>query len=108
MRLSVHFASSEEADNLVASNPDIAEIDGAHDKGELLVRMGAALEFPDYFGENWDAFDECLRELPSATLLIRDAASLWISMPAEMITLVDIWSAAARDSREGLDLIFVF
>ena len=103
----MHFASSEEADALAASNADVAEMNGASDKEELLVRMGEALQFPDYFGENWDAFDECLRELRSATLLIRDAAALWTSMPAEMITLVDVWSAAARDSDEGLDLIFV-
>ena len=104
----MHFASSEEADSLLASSRDIAEIDGARDKEDLLLRMGSALEFPDYFGENWDAFEECLRELPSATLIVRDAAALWTAMPAEMITLVDVWSAAARDSREGLDLIFVF
>jgi hypothetical protein len=106
MRLSVHFASTTDADAF-ASRVDVAEIVGARDKEELLVRMGRALGFPDYYGANWDAFDECLRDLPAATLLVRDAAALWTAMPAEMITLVDVWSAAAADADDGLDLIFV-
>lgn len=25
--------------------------------------VGAALQFPDYYGENWNAFDECIKDL---------------------------------------------
>lgn len=30
---------------------------------QLFDEVGAALQFPDYFGENWDAMDECITDL---------------------------------------------
>jgi len=32
-------------------------------KAALLDEVGAALQFPPYFGENWDALDECITDL---------------------------------------------
>jgi hypothetical protein len=32
-------------------------------KIELLELLGDRLRFPDYYGVNWDAFEECLRDL---------------------------------------------
>jgi len=29
----------------------------------LYNEFGAALQFPYYFGENWNAFDECIKDL---------------------------------------------
>jgi RNAse (barnase) inhibitor barstar len=107
VRLSVHFASSSEAAALLDSSDEVVEIDGAEDKEDLLRKIGDALSFPDYYALNWDAFDECLRERREATLIVHDAAALWTTHPAEMMTLVDVWIAAASEADGGLDLVFV-
>jgi len=32
-------------------------------KEQLHCEIGAALQFPSYYGENWDALDECIADL---------------------------------------------
>jgi len=39
---------------------DLAGCDG---KAGLLRRVAAAFDFPDHFGHNWDALEDCLRDL---------------------------------------------
>jgi RNAse (barnase) inhibitor barstar len=42
----------------------IARLEGRlKHKSDLLNALAASLKFPDYFGHNWDALDECLRDL---------------------------------------------
>jgi hypothetical protein len=36
---------------------------GTRGKRELLSLLARQLSFPDYFGFNWDALDDCLRDL---------------------------------------------
>ncbi|MEO3680121.1 Barstar (barnase inhibitor) [Rheinheimera pacifica] len=31
---------------------------------ELHSLLASVFKFPDYYGKNWDAFDECIRDFP--------------------------------------------
>lgn len=57
-------------------------------KMELLAAVAGALKFPGYFGWNWDAFDECLRDLS------------WIETPRQIVLVHnDIPLPAASEDR---------
>jgi RNAse (barnase) inhibitor barstar len=60
--------------------------------------VAASLEFPDYFGGNWDALDECLSDLawipePAVLVVIRDADRLLANAPEDWRILLDILAA---------------
>jgi len=70
---------------------------GAAGKEALMERIASALEFPQWFGGNWDALEDCLADLSWSkarghVLLIEDAEEL----PAdERGILTDILASAA-------------
>jgi len=39
------------------------DIGEAHDKKDFLASVAKALSFPDWFGGNWDALNDCLTDL---------------------------------------------
>ena len=68
---------------------------------ELLVRVAQGMDFPDYFGKNWDALDECLRDLdwlPAAgyVLAIRNSSELWIGAGLSAGQLIESWLFVAE------------
>lgn len=82
--------------------------------GNLLEALGSALDFPEYFGGNWDAAEECLHDLewlPSNgyVLLVPDAERVWAAVPKEAGTLIEVWLSAAEDwSRKRIPFHLVF
>lgn len=50
------------------TSPDIVVLDtrDATDKAAFLAAAARDLAFPEYFGGNWDAFEECVREFAAA------------------------------------------
>jgi len=41
----------------------LVDLRGAADKESFLGTVASALEFPDYFGTNWDALNDCLTDM---------------------------------------------
>lgn len=80
----------------------------------LLQALGLALDFPDYFGCNWDAAEECLHDLEwlpcnGVVLLVPEAERLWAAAPRDAGALVEIWLSAAEawtQKRVPFHLIF--
>jgi RNAse (barnase) inhibitor barstar len=107
--LTVHFCTEDAAAALLAdSSIRVADLPA---EADLFEGLASALRFPDYFGRNWDAVDECLRDVEAGemtVLLVHDAAKRWERNPKTMATLVDIWASAAAERNADLHLVFVW
>ncbi|KRP95987.1 hypothetical protein AOQ73_22680 [Bradyrhizobium pachyrhizi] len=68
-------------------------------KAALLATLAAQLEFPGYFGSNWDGFEECIRDLswlPHGPVLVMHADVPLIGDLPNAMTYVAILNDAAR------------
>jgi RNAse (barnase) inhibitor barstar len=74
------------------------------DKARLLAALGQALHFPDYYGGNWDALDECLADLSwhkgPLRLLITHADAIPDDLRSLLIGIFDdaarLWAESGR------------
>ncbi|WP_418059435.1 barstar family protein [Pimelobacter simplex] len=58
---------------------------------DVLRAIGDALAFPDHYGVNLDALNDCLRDLPGPTVLLWDAWSGYArAEPARFAVVVEI------------------
>ncbi len=95
-------ASSIEA---AAQETDLAvwhvDLSAVHGKEGLLRAIADALAFPDWFGENWDALEDCLTDLSWAgasgyVLLLEECGALSRSDPEAFETALEIFDSAAE------------
>lgn len=86
------------------STEEPIRIDGSlRDEEHIFDAFSSALAFPDYCGRNWNAFEECIRDLSwlspkrQIVLILSDEAGL-LSLQNETWTLLlDVLSSASKE-----------
>ncbi len=76
------------------------------DKSTFLSQVAGLLQFPSYFGHNWDAFEECLNDMvwtldQPALLLFDHAGRFAAAEPEQFAMALDILAASAENRRAG-------
>jgi hypothetical protein len=120
MTIAVRFAPASAAaallEELGGRGLALATFDGGAiaDGPDLLAALGKALDFPPYYGRNWDAAEECLRDLgerypQGCALFIDRAGTLWQRLPRKMGMLTSLWLAASDSlAADGIPLRLIF
>jgi hypothetical protein len=78
-------------------------------KADLLRALAIGLKFPDYFGWNWDALDECMRDLswlPDPGGVVLAHKQLPLDDDQQRRTYVDILKGALVAHEGSLRVIF--
>jgi RNAse (barnase) inhibitor barstar len=118
----VHFAAAAEVTPELRSaleNAGMASFDldgeSVRTKEDLLRAVAEAMHFPDYFGMNWDAMIDCLRDLADRVpaeghvLFVHAAEGLWRTGLPWTGQFVEVWLAGAEEAaHDGVPLHLVF
>lgn len=77
------------------------DLRGVHDKPGLLDAIATALEFPDWFGGNWDALEDCLSDLSwnkarGYVVLLEHSKELARRAPREFATAIEVFESVAE------------
>jgi hypothetical protein len=100
----VHFTREGPSESeLTDRDIGLVRVDGdaVTEDGDLMDALAVGFSFPDYFGRNWDAVDECLRDLSwlpaeGYVLVVRRAERLWRRDPRIPARLVRSWLFCAE------------
>jgi hypothetical protein len=100
----VHFTSEGPSEDELTERGIVLVRLHAHeigDEGELMDELAIGFSFPGYFGRNWDAVDECLRDLSwlpgdGYVLVVVDAEPLWRRNPRMPAKLMRSWLLCAE------------
>ncbi|MDA8523438.1 barstar family protein [Acidovorax sp. NCPPB 4044] len=90
---------------------------GINSKSELLTALAKAIRFPEYFGENWDALEDCLRDLSwikeRELIIYHGDLPLW-NIPNEcrvyleiLQCILDDWNSKANSVEFSTDATYV-
>ena len=86
---------------------------GIAGKPQLLEELSKRLSFPGYFGENWDALEECLRDLswlPPGVIVVKHAGLPLAGDSPNLATYLSILADAVRawSASSERELVVVF
>jgi RNAse (barnase) inhibitor barstar len=81
------------------------DLAGATNKGEMLGAIGAALGFPEWFGHNLDALNDCLldmgwRPAEGYVIILDHCDGIRASAEADFVALLNVFQSAADEWRE--------
>jgi len=99
-------------DHTVAADFDV-DLSTCSERKRLLERLGAALDFPDWYGANFDALADCLgdpdwRDGAATVIHLRGLSSFSNRAPADYACLLDVLDAACQArSAEGAALAII-
>jgi RNAse (barnase) inhibitor barstar len=79
----------------------LVDCSGIATKAGLLRAIAETLAFPDWFGENWDALEDCLTDLswhdaPGYVLVLENCGALSRADPETFETAMEIFDSAAE------------
>jgi RNAse (barnase) inhibitor barstar len=77
------------------------DLKGARDKQHLLGAVAKALKFPEWFGGNWDALEDCLTDLSwnkanGYVVLLEHCAELAKHAPQELAMAMEVFESVAE------------
>src|ERR1051326_5511059 len=102
----IHFVEGKELfqtkEDLAKDGFSILEVQGdvIETSEQLFIALAKEMKFPDYFGNNWDALEECLRDmswLPSKGYLLffYNAEHFWKNSNRVAGKFVESWLFSA-------------
>jgi RNAse (barnase) inhibitor barstar len=97
----VRAMSEEDVDALQSNGFQVVMVNmGSVESEEGCLRsIGAALDFPPYFGANWDAFGDCMNEVGSEPLavLILGWQDLLVTDPALVLRVAHMLASVTQE-----------
>jgi len=103
------------ASSTYSTNRIQIKIDGSRvaDAKDLMGVISRSMKFPDYFGWNWDALEECLLDLEWLPADVYDfywetANTLLLSSPADFFMFVEVFASVSREWHEKGKLFRLF
>jgi len=80
----------------------ILDLGGINSVQELHLKLKTALNFPNYYGMNWDAFWDCIQEVDGKydDIILRNWKSFEQSMPSDAEIFKELISDFNRNAQE--------